>query len=116
MVKIGFLLVRIVFALKFIFLSEDSRKQMKEGKGIRKSLMKHGDALCVGMRQIYRFIIYLLFLLFNLLDLLIITSIKQDIVIGTPGRLKDLIEMGVCLLKDVSFVVSTSFLFYFHFL
>ncbi|KAK4549301.1 hypothetical protein RGQ29_032756 [Quercus rubra] len=28
-----------------------------------------------------------------------------DIVIGTPGRLKDLIEMGVCCLKDVSFVV-----------
>lgn len=28
-----------------------------------------------------------------------------DIVIGTPGRLKDLIEMGICSLKDVSFVV-----------
>ncbi|GAB2263669.1 hypothetical protein Droror1_Dr00025803 [Drosera rotundifolia] len=28
-----------------------------------------------------------------------------DIVIGTPGRLKDLIEMGVCHLQDVSFVV-----------
>ncbi|KAE8055723.1 hypothetical protein FH972_012545 [Carpinus fangiana] len=30
---------------------------------------------------------------------------QQDIVIGTPGRLKDLIEMGVCILKEVSFVV-----------
>lgn len=30
----------------------------------------------------------------------------QDIVIGTPGRLKDLIEMRVCILKEVSFVVS----------
>lgn len=28
-----------------------------------------------------------------------------DIVIGTPGRLKDLIEMGACRLQDVSFVV-----------
>ncbi|XP_052170285.1 DEAD-box ATP-dependent RNA helicase 5 isoform X2 [Diospyros lotus] len=28
-----------------------------------------------------------------------------DIVIGTPGRLKDLIETGVCYLKEVSFVV-----------
>jgi ATP-dependent RNA helicase DBP3 len=28
-----------------------------------------------------------------------------DMVIGTPGRLKDLIEMGVCLLNEVSFVV-----------
>lgn len=28
-----------------------------------------------------------------------------DIVIGTPGRLRDLIEMGVCYLKDVSYVV-----------
>ncbi|XP_010261619.1 PREDICTED: DEAD-box ATP-dependent RNA helicase 5 [Nelumbo nucifera] len=28
-----------------------------------------------------------------------------DIVIGTPGRLKDLMEMGVCCLKEVSFVV-----------
>ncbi|KAI4372191.1 hypothetical protein MLD38_010456 [Melastoma candidum] len=28
-----------------------------------------------------------------------------DIVIGTPGRLKDLIEEGVCRLSDVSFVV-----------
>ncbi|XP_042011130.1 DEAD-box ATP-dependent RNA helicase 5-like [Salvia splendens] len=28
-----------------------------------------------------------------------------DIVIGTPGRLKDLIEMGVCCLNEVSFVV-----------
>ncbi|XXG71198.1 hypothetical protein AAC387_Pa07g0506 [Persea americana] len=36
-----------------------------------------------------------------------IASLKSgvDIVIGTPGRLKDLIEMGVCCLKDVSFVV-----------
>lgn len=31
---------------------------------------------------------------------------SQDIVIGTPGRLKDLIEMGVCSLKEVSFTVS----------
>lgn len=30
----------------------------------------------------------------------------QDIVIATPGRLKDLMEMGVCNLKDVSFAVS----------
>ena len=30
----------------------------------------------------------------------------QDIVIGTPGRMKDLIEMGVCNLHEVSFVVS----------
>ena len=37
-----------------------------------------------------------------------ISSLKSgvDIVIGTPGRLKDLIEMGVCCLKEVSFVVS----------
>ncbi|XP_078182488.1 DEA(D/H)-box RNA helicase family protein [Carex rostrata] len=28
-----------------------------------------------------------------------------DIVIGTPGRMKDMIEMGECILKDVSFVV-----------
>jgi len=28
-----------------------------------------------------------------------------DIVIGTPGRMKDLIEMGVCNLHEVSFVV-----------
>ncbi|KAJ4954139.1 hypothetical protein NE237_030971 [Protea cynaroides] len=36
-----------------------------------------------------------------------ISSLKSgvDIVIGTPGRLKDLIEMGVCCLKEVSFVV-----------
>ncbi|KAK3037654.1 hypothetical protein RJ639_030431 [Escallonia herrerae] len=36
-----------------------------------------------------------------------ISSLKSgvDIVIGTPGRLKDLIEMGVCILKEVSFVV-----------
>ncbi|KAG9444339.1 hypothetical protein H6P81_015679 [Aristolochia fimbriata] len=36
-----------------------------------------------------------------------ISSLKSgvDIVIGTPGRLKDLIGMGVCCLKDVSFVV-----------
>ncbi|KAL6536358.1 hypothetical protein OROGR_012930 [Orobanche gracilis] len=34
------------------------------------------------------------------------TRVKHgDIVIGTPGRLKDLMEMKVCLLKDVSFVV-----------
>ena len=33
---------------------------------------------------------------------------SQDIVIGTPGRMKDLIEMGDCRLKDVSFVVSKS--------
>lgn len=30
----------------------------------------------------------------------------QDIVIGTPGRMKDLIEMGICHLNEVSFVVS----------
>ncbi|KAG6529358.1 hypothetical protein ZIOFF_011555 [Zingiber officinale] len=29
----------------------------------------------------------------------------QDIVIGTPGRMKDLIEMGICQLKEVTFVV-----------
>ncbi|XP_027360387.1 DEAD-box ATP-dependent RNA helicase 5 [Abrus precatorius] len=36
-----------------------------------------------------------------------ISSLKSgvDIVIGTPGRIQDLIEMGVCCLKDVSFVV-----------
>ncbi|XP_016201197.1 DEAD-box ATP-dependent RNA helicase 5 [Arachis ipaensis] len=36
-----------------------------------------------------------------------ISSLKSgiDIVIGTPGRIQDLIEMGVCSLKDVSFVV-----------
>lgn len=36
-----------------------------------------------------------------------IASLKSgvDIVIGTPGRMKDLIEMGICCLKDVSFVV-----------
>lgn len=36
-----------------------------------------------------------------------IASLKAgvDIVIGTPGRLKDLIEMGICCLNDVSFVV-----------
>ncbi|KAJ6837929.1 putative DEAD-box ATP-dependent RNA helicase family protein [Iris pallida] len=36
-----------------------------------------------------------------------IASLKSgvDIVIGTPGRMKDLIEMGVCCLKEVSFVV-----------
>ncbi|XP_011074767.1 DEAD-box ATP-dependent RNA helicase 5 [Sesamum indicum] len=36
-----------------------------------------------------------------------ISSLKSgvDIVIGTPGRLKDLIEMEVCSLKEVSFVV-----------
>lgn len=36
-----------------------------------------------------------------------ISSLKSgvDIVIGTPGRLKDLVEMGVCCLKEVSFVV-----------
>ncbi|KAK7367030.1 hypothetical protein VNO80_09036 [Phaseolus coccineus] len=28
-----------------------------------------------------------------------------DIVIGTPGRIQDLIEMGVCCLKEVSFAV-----------
>ncbi|KAM7507264.1 hypothetical protein LguiA_017717 [Lonicera macranthoides] len=35
-----------------------------------------------------------------------ISALKSgvDIVVGTPGRLKDLIEMGVCILKDVSFV------------
>ncbi|OVA02832.1 Helicase [Macleaya cordata] len=36
-----------------------------------------------------------------------ISSLKSgvDIVIGTPGRLKDLIETGFCCLKEVSFVV-----------
>ncbi|KAG6687954.1 hypothetical protein I3842_11G100300 [Carya illinoinensis] len=36
-----------------------------------------------------------------------ISSLKSgvDVVIGTPGRLKDLMEMGVCSLKEVSFVV-----------
>ncbi|VFQ70573.1 unnamed protein product [Cuscuta campestris] len=36
-----------------------------------------------------------------------ISALKSgvDIVIGTPGRLKDLIEMGICQLKEVSFVV-----------
>lgn len=36
-----------------------------------------------------------------------ISSLKAgvDIVIGTPGRLRDLIEMGVCRLDEVSFVV-----------
>ncbi|XP_062029772.1 DEAD-box ATP-dependent RNA helicase 5 [Rosa rugosa] len=36
-----------------------------------------------------------------------ISSLKSgvDIVIGTPGRLKDLIEMGLCCLKEVSFAV-----------
>ncbi|KAJ4837272.1 Opsin Rh5 [Turnera subulata] len=36
-----------------------------------------------------------------------ISALKSgvDIVVGTPGRLKDLIEMNVCRLMDVSFVV-----------
>ncbi|KAG5087485.1 hypothetical protein GLYMA_01G010400v4 [Glycine max] len=36
-----------------------------------------------------------------------ISSLKSgiDIVIGTPGRIQDLIEMGICCLKEVSFVV-----------
>lgn len=36
-----------------------------------------------------------------------ISALKSgvDIVIGTPGRMKDLIEMGICRLNDVSFVV-----------
>lgn len=36
-----------------------------------------------------------------------ISSLKSgvDIVIGTPGRLKDLVEMGFCNLAEVSFVV-----------
>lgn len=36
-----------------------------------------------------------------------ISSLKSgvDIVIGTPGRLKDLMEMGICCLNEVSFVV-----------
>ncbi|KAK1261503.1 DEAD-box ATP-dependent RNA helicase 5 [Acorus gramineus] len=36
-----------------------------------------------------------------------ISSLKSgvEIVIGTPGRMKDLIEMGVCCLEEVSFVV-----------
>ena len=44
----------------------------------------------------------------------------QDIVIATPGRLRDLIEMGVCNLKDVSFAVirlcDDPFVFFFSFL
>ncbi|EMS55869.1 DEAD-box ATP-dependent RNA helicase 5 [Triticum urartu] len=37
-----------------------------------------------------------------------ISSLKSgvEIVIGTPGRMKDLIEMGVCRLNEVSFVYS----------
>ncbi|KAK1606819.1 hypothetical protein QYE76_030492 [Lolium multiflorum] len=36
-----------------------------------------------------------------------ISALKSgvEIVIGTPGRLKDLIEMGICRLSEVSFVV-----------
>ncbi|KAL8138796.1 hypothetical protein V2J09_004797 [Rumex salicifolius] len=36
-----------------------------------------------------------------------ISALKSgvDIVIGTPGRMKDLIEMGSCRLKDVSFAI-----------
>ncbi|KAG8382083.1 hypothetical protein BUALT_Bualt05G0039600 [Buddleja alternifolia] len=36
-----------------------------------------------------------------------ISSLKSgvDIVIGTPGRIRDLIEMGICQLQEVSFVV-----------
>ncbi|GFP79323.1 dead-box ATP-dependent RNA helicase 5 [Phtheirospermum japonicum] len=36
-----------------------------------------------------------------------ISALKSgvDMVIGTPGRLRDLIEMGMCKLNDVSFVV-----------
>ncbi|XP_062186954.1 DEAD-box ATP-dependent RNA helicase 5 [Phragmites australis] len=36
-----------------------------------------------------------------------ISALKSgvDIVIGTPGRMKDLIEMGVCCLNEASFVV-----------
>ncbi|KAG1354231.1 DEAD-box ATP-dependent RNA helicase 5 [Cocos nucifera] len=36
-----------------------------------------------------------------------ISALKSgvDIVIGTPGRLKDMIEMGICSLKEVTFVV-----------
>ncbi|KAF0921560.1 hypothetical protein E2562_009761 [Oryza meyeriana var. granulata] len=36
-----------------------------------------------------------------------ISALKSgvDIVIGTPGRMKDLIEMGICRLNEVSFVV-----------
>ncbi|XP_008778545.2 DEAD-box ATP-dependent RNA helicase 5 [Phoenix dactylifera] len=36
-----------------------------------------------------------------------ISALKSgvDIVIGTPGRLKDMIEMGFCCLKEVTFVV-----------
>lgn len=37
----------------------------------------------------------------------IIFSALQDIVIGTPGRLQDMMEMGACNLKEVSFVVSS---------
>lgn len=36
-----------------------------------------------------------------------ITALKSgiDIVIGTPGRIQDLVEMGICRLQEVSFVV-----------
>ncbi|CAL5436244.1 unnamed protein product [Camellia sinensis] len=36
-----------------------------------------------------------------------ISALKSgvDVVIGTPGRLMDLIEMGICYLKEVSFVM-----------
>lgn len=40
------------------------------------------------------------------IDLLILLFSIQDIIIGTPGRIQDLIEMGICCLKEVSFVVS----------
>ncbi|MCH87067.1 DEAD-box ATP-dependent RNA helicase 5-like, partial [Trifolium medium] len=36
-----------------------------------------------------------------------ISALKSgiDIVIGTPGRIQDLVEMGICRLQEVSFVV-----------
>lgn len=40
--------------------------------------------------------------------------ILQDVVVGTPGRLRDLIEMGVLQLQEVSFVVSTFYFIYIH--
>ncbi|KAG6525502.1 hypothetical protein ZIOFF_015458 [Zingiber officinale] len=39
------------------------------------------------------------------LVLMFLGFLIEDIVIGTPGRMKDLIEMGICQLKEVTFVV-----------
>lgn len=38
---------------------------------------------------------------------LFLCGYEQHIVIGTPGRLRDLMEMGLCSLNEVSFVVSS---------